>query len=201
VSVHGANRLGSNSLLDIIVFGRAAANCCGETIKPEQAHKPLPHAGDECLARLDHLRFNKGNSSTARIRLDMQRTMQNHAAVFRTGDVMKEGMHKMAEIYASFNDVKVTDKSMIWNTDLAETLELANLFGNAIVSIHAAHNRTESRGGHAREDYPERDDENWMKHTLSWFDDKGQVRFDYRPVHMYTLTDEVEVFPPKKRVY
>ncbi len=201
VSVHGANRLGSNSLLDLIVFGRAAANYCAETIKPGQTHKTLPNAGDESLARLDRLRYNKGSISTAAIRDNMQRTMQNHAAVFRTGDVMKEGINKMADVWDSFQEVTIKDKSMVWNTDLVETLELENLLGCAIVSINSAENRTESRGAHAREDYPDRDDEKWMKHTLSTFDENGKVNFDYRPVHMYTLTDEVEVFPPKKRVY
>ncbi|MBM2830241.1 MAG: sdhA [Gammaproteobacteria bacterium] len=201
VSVHGANRLGSNSLLDLIVFGRAAANYCAETIKPGQAHKSLPAAGEESLSRLDKLRHKKGSIPTAQIRLNMQRTMQNNAAVFRTGDVLKEGIDRMADVWASCADVQVTDKSMIWNTDLAETLELENLLGCALVSIHSAYNRTESRGAHAREDYPERDDKNWMKHTLSWLNDKGEVSFEYRPVHLYTLTNEVEVVPPKKRVY
>ena len=201
VSVHGANRLGSNSLLDLIVFGRAAANYCAENMTPGATHKPLQNVGEECLSRLDKLRHNEGSTPTAEIRLNMQKTMQRDAAVFRTGETMREGMAKMADIWQSFDDVKVDDKSMIWNTDLVETFELDNLLRNAMVSIHSAENRTESRGGHAREDFPDRDDENWMKHTLAWVNDSGEVTFDYRPVHMHTLTDEVEVIPPKKRVY
>ena len=201
VSVHGANRLGSNSLLDLIVFGRAAANYCSENIKPGQEHKSMPNAGDEALERLDKLRHNKGSIPTAEIRNNMQRTMQNDAAVFRTGESMKHGIDEMAKIWDSFSQVKLEDKSMIWNTELVEALELDNLLRCAMVSIHSAYNREESRGGHAREDFPERDDENWMKHTLATFNDKGDVNFQYRPVHMFTLTDEVDVFPPKKRVY
>ena len=201
VSVHGANRLGSNSLLDIIVFGRSAAIHCAEMIKPGQAHKPLPSdACDKALARFDKIRHAKGSLKTAEIRSAMQKTMQTRAAVFRTGDTLAEGIAEMQQVADSFDDVSVSDSSLIWNTDLVETLELDNLLRQATVAIHAAHNRQESRGGHAREDFPKRDDENWMKHTLTWQDDSG-VKIDYRPVHLYTLTDEVDVIPPKERVY
>jgi len=201
VSVHGANRLGSNSLLDLIVFGRSAANRCAELIKPNMPHSPLKEgACDKALARFDRIRFAKGTEKTADIRLRMQKTMQTHASVYRTGEMLEKGVAKIAEIRASFNNVSVEDSSLIWNTDLVETLELENLLDQAYVSIVAAANRKESRGGHAREDYPDRDDENWMKHSLLWLND-DKVKIDYRPVHMYTLTDEVDVIPPKKRVY
>jgi len=201
VSVHGANRLGSNSLLDLIVFGRAAAQRCAELIKPDTAHKPLKKgACDKALARFDRIRYANGTENTASIRLKMQKTMQNHASVFRTGDVLEEGVTEIAKVRASFANVKVDDRSLIWNTDLVETLELDNLLDQAYVTITAAENRKESRGGHAREDFPNRDDENWLKHSLLWLEG-DKVKIDYRPVHMYTLTDEVEVIPPKKRVY
>ncbi|WP_428355118.1 succinate dehydrogenase flavoprotein subunit [Methyloprofundus sp.] len=201
VSVHGANRLGSNSLLDLVVFGRAAAIRCAELIKPGTKHKPLAEgAYDKALERFDRLRFASGSRKTAEIRLDMQKTMQSHAAVFRSGDVLAAGEQKIAEIRASFADVQVSDQSLIWNTDLVETLELENLLDLSLVTIAAASNRTESRGGHARDDFPDRDDENWLKHSLLWIED-NKVKIDYRPVHMYTLTDEVEMIPPKKRVY
>jgi len=201
VSVHGANRLGSNSLLDLIVFGRSAAKRCAEIIKPGMPHSPLKEdACDQALARFDRIRFAKGSEKTADIRLKMQTTMQNHASVYRTGDILDKGVVEIEKIRASFNNVKVEDSSLIWNTDLVETLELDNLLDQAFVTIKAAANRTESRGGHAREDYPDRDDKEWMKHSLLWLAN-DEVKIDYRPVHMYTLTDEVEVIPPKKRVY
>ena len=202
VSVHGANRLGSNSLLDLVVFGREAARHCATTLKPGTQHRPLAKdAGDLAVSRIDRLRNAKGKTSTAQIRLSMQRVMQTHAAVFRTGDSLQEGVHKLAEVIASFADVSVSDRSLIWNTDLIETLELDNLLGQAAATIQSAANRKESRGAHAREDFPDRDDANWMKHTLAWVDGRGTVRIDYRPVHMNTLTSDVEPIPPKARTY
>jgi succinate dehydrogenase / fumarate reductase flavoprotein subunit len=202
VSVHGANRLGSNSLLDLVVFGREAARYCAETIKPNTQHRPLSKdAGELAVSRIDRLRHAKGKLKTAEIRLNMQRVMQAHAAVFRTGESLEDGVRKLADVFASFADVAVSDRSLIWNTDLIETLELDNLLGQATATLRSAVNRTESRGAHAREDYPDRDDVNWMKHTLAWIDDKGGVRFDYRPVHLNTLTSDVEAIPPKARTY
>jgi succinate dehydrogenase / fumarate reductase flavoprotein subunit len=202
VSVHGANRLGSNSLLDLVVFGRAVANRCAETIRPNAPHKVLPAtATDAAIANMDRARFANGGTSTADIRLAMQRTMQKDAAVFRTGETLAEGVKKIREVNASFADVRVTDRSLIWNSDLIETLELQNLLGQAVVTMVSAENRKESRGAHAREDYTKRDDENWMKHTLCSIDEKGNTAIDYRPVHMYTMSDEIKPVPPKARVY
>jgi succinate dehydrogenase / fumarate reductase flavoprotein subunit len=202
VSVHGANRLGSNSLLDLVVFGRAAAHFCQESMTPGARHKPLAaDAGQDSVERIDRLRTADGSRSTAEIRLEMQKVMQSHAAVFRTGESLAEGIELLRKTFASFSDVRVSDRSLIWNTDLVETMELENLLLNAAATIESAANRLESRGAQAREDYPERDDENWMKHTLAWVSDKGEVTFDYRPVHQETLTDEVEAVPPKARVY
>ena len=202
VSVHGANRLGSNSLLDLVVFGRAAAHHLQATLKPGERHAPLPaDAGANSVAHLDKIRHADGSRSTAEIRLEMQKIMQNHAAVFRSGESLAQGVELLRETFASYADVRVADRSLVWNTDLIETLELENLLLNAAATIESAANRLESRGAHAREDFPERDDDAWMRHTLSWIDDERRVRFDYRPVHTETLTDEVEAVPPKARVY
>lgn len=201
VSVHGANRLGSNSLLDLVVFGRAAAIRCAELIKPKSPHKPLAKtACDEALARFDRIRHANGSLSSQDIRLSMQKTMQTKAAVFRTQDTLNQGISDMENIRNSFAEVKVNDKSLIWNSDLVETLELDNLLAQSLVTLHAASNRHESRGAHAREDYPKRDDENWLKHTLTWLAN-NQVNIAYRPVHLYTLTRDVNMIPPKDRVY
>jgi len=202
VSVHGANRLGSNSLLDLVVFGRAAAHHCGRTVQAGASHRPLPKdAGDLAISRLDRFRNAKGARRTAEIRLDMQRVMQNHAAVFRTGESLEEGVQKLDAVFATLSDVQVADRSLIWNTDLIETLELDNLLAQALVTMSSAANRKESRGAHAREDFKDRDDVTWLKHTLAWADARGQVSIDYRPVHLNTLTNDVEAIPPKARTY
>ncbi|HYM32343.1 MAG TPA: succinate dehydrogenase flavoprotein subunit [Candidatus Cybelea sp.] len=202
VSVHGANRLGSNSLLELLVFGRSAAARALETVKPGEAHKELPvTSADPALDRFDRFRNAKGKTPTARIREHMQRTMQANCPVFRTGEVLQKGVKLIGDVAESMADIGVTDRSLIFNTDLVETLELDNLIGQAVVSMHAAANRTESRGAHAREDFPDRDDERWLKHTLTWRDPKGKVRIDYRPVHNYTLSNDVQYIPPKARVY
>jgi len=202
VSVHGANRLGSNSLLDLVVFGRAAGDRAAEMITPGQKQPELPaNAGEEALARFDGRRFTKGTTRTSELRAEMQATMQAHCAVFRTEELMQEGRDRLTALWARNDDVKVSDTSLIWNSDLAETLEYDNLLAQAVVSLDSAINRKESRGGHAREDFPDRDDENWMKHTYVWLNEDGTSRIDYRPVHTETMTADVKAVPPKARVY
>ncbi|WP_419808866.1 succinate dehydrogenase flavoprotein subunit [Sphingomonas sp.] len=206
VSVHGANRLGSNSLIDLVVFGRATGKRIAEVQKPGQTHAPLPSGSEElALGRLDRFRHAAGGSPTAEIRNEMQRTMQKHCAVFRDNALLGEGQTKMREVYARLKDVGIVDRSLIWNTDLVETLELDNLLAQAVVTMESAANRKESRGAHVNEDFPDRNDAEWMKHTITTFDgwggEGGSVAIDYRPVHDYTLTDDIDYIKPKKRVY
>jgi succinate dehydrogenase / fumarate reductase flavoprotein subunit len=203
VSVHGANRLGSNSLTDLIVFGRAAALRAASTVEKGEKHRDLPKgAGDQAVARLDRFRNASGGTPTADLRLRMQKTMQEHCAVFRTGEILQKGHERIYETWKASADIRVSDRSLIWNSDLIETLEYDNLIAQAVVTMDSALNRQESRGAHAREDFPDRDDRNWMKHTLSFIDEAAQkVVIDYRPVHTYTLTNDVQYIEPKARVY
>jgi succinate dehydrogenase / fumarate reductase flavoprotein subunit len=203
VSVHGANRLGSNSLIDLVVFGRSAALHCADTIKAGATQPELkPHHTEAHIARFDRLRNASGSTPTAALRLEMQKAMQEDAAVFRTGETLVSGVKRLEAVQAKRPDIRVSDRGMIWNTDLVETLEFDNLVGQAIVTVVGGEARTESRGAHAREDFAGRDDENWMKHTLAWFDDQtGAVKLDFRPVHSYTMTNDIAYIPPKARVY
>ena len=201
-SVHGANRLGSNSLIDLVVFGRASALRCSEIVTPGEIPEDLPlNAGQNSIDRLEKFRLSEGPKPTSELRSDMQRTMQNNCAVFRTDDVLQEGKGLIAQVFNSLPEIGIKDRSLIWNTDLIEALEFDNMIGQAMVTMFGAAERQESRGSHAREDFPDRDDVNWMKHTLAWLDEDGKVRIDYRRVHERTLTNDVAYIPPKERVY
>jgi succinate dehydrogenase / fumarate reductase, flavoprotein subunit len=203
VSVHGANRLGSNSLIDLVVFGRAVGLRVGETVQTGARQPEITDAMTAShLARLDKFRNAKGGTPTSQLRLKMQRVMQDHCAVYRTGDTLDEGCQLMDDIHSGSPDIAITDRSMIWNSDLAEAMEYDNLLSQAMVTMYGAANRTESRGAHAREDFADRDDVEWMKHTLAWYDEAtGKVKIDYRPVHMNTMSNDVATIPPKARVY
>ncbi len=203
VSVHGANRLGSNSLIDLVVFGRAAGMRCAETVTPNQSHAPLPaDAGDLAMSRLDHFRYAKGSTPTAELRDEMQATMQANCAVFRTSEILAEGKEKIHKVWKASDDIGTTDRGLIWNTDLVETMEYDNLIAQAVVTMDSAENRKESRGAHAHEDFPNRDDKKWMHHSLVYADDDTKkVKLGNRPVHTYTLTDEIDYIKPKTRVY